>query len=109
MLYLQPARNSALLNQILSSSAETDDEKKGLRRQHEAMVAWAKGNVQPALEEADLFIDQKGNFTGNKDLIGEGDVSHCFCWGLRWSTLSVMWSTTLKIMGMDVECHVGPR
>ena len=75
MLYLVASRNSAFLHQILTESAQTDEERSGMKRHHDAMVAWAKSNVQPALEETDMFIDQKGNFTGDKDLIGEGDVS----------------------------------
>jgi hypothetical protein len=75
MAYLASARSNTLALRQLGANVENDDVRAGLNRQHKAVDDWAAGNVQAALEEVDLFLDQKKNFTGKKDLIGAGDVS----------------------------------
>lgn len=57
------------------SAGASEEAAKGAAKTAQWVAAYVKGNVQPMLAEVERFLGENGNFSGDKDKIGEGDVS----------------------------------
>lgn len=106
MLYLQPARFAELGARKLRAGAKptldldplkNDDERRGMEKQLAWFTAWARSSVEPALAEADAFLADNANFSGEERL-GEGDVS------MGWAPSGVAWGFGRSRLGVSWGC-----
>jgi glutathione S-transferase len=79
MLQLQPAFVASKIREGISAVKVTyilPFFQKGAATFYEHFAGVAEGNIKTYLAYTEKFLGEHGNFSGDKDVIGEGDVSH---------------------------------